>query len=188
MVKAKDLTRLSRGVYCIPKSTRFGTIKYNEQEIIRYYTGANGNKGLLIGYALYNKYGLTTQIAKGIEIYSNVLKTNRKTIGNIQIRRIALEPHEAERNAIEALEILQHYNEIEELQPVAFRNYLKHIAQKYNETATQNVLQYIQYKKRTIAFQAEVLDYFHVKHNLWQYLSGTSTYKSPTRGGIYETA
>jgi len=188
MVKDKTLTRLARGVYCLPKITRFGTIPKNQQEIIRYYTGETGTDGIVVGYALYNRYGLTTQITKSIKIYSNRLTSGRKTFGDIQVWRVSLVFREPERDAIEALEILQHYNEIEESQIIAFRNFLAHAAKQYHDTATQTVLQHIRYKKRTIAFFAEVLDYFHVNHSLRQYLSSLSTYQIPTMEEIYEPA
>jgi len=77
MIKQNTLVRISKGVYCRPKKTRFGVITTNESEIIRYFTG-NSNNGMVIGYRLYNRIGLTTQVPKTAEIYSNLVSEDKK--------------------------------------------------------------------------------------------------------------
>jgi len=62
MTKSGELLRLSRSVYCIPKNSRFGTIPPSEENILELNLGLKMNKGVVIGYRLYNKYRLTTQI------------------------------------------------------------------------------------------------------------------------------
>lgn len=69
MSASNELIRLSKGLYYIPKKTRFGLVFVNENNIIEYYI--NNSKGLVVGYKMYNKYMLTTQISKKVKILCN---------------------------------------------------------------------------------------------------------------------
>jgi hypothetical protein len=188
MTRDASIVRLAKGIYCIPKATRFGTIKSSEKQIIEYYTGVRGEHGLVVGYNLYGKYGLTTQVSKKTEVYSNRIEADQKTVGNVLIRRAGLQMTSDERSMVETLEILEHYGEIENFDNAAFSLYLEGIARRYNETAALNVQRVLRYKKRTIAFLAMILDSFNVRHGLRKLLSGTSSYKLPKMEEIYEAA
>lgn len=188
LTKDETLVRLAKGVYSVPKATRFGKVKANEKQVIEHYTGLNGEYGLVIGYGLYSKYHLTTQMAKKTELYSNRLEAQQKRIGNVVVHRIEINMTPEVRRMIEALEILDHYGNIENMNYAAFYRYLKTIAQNYNEFAVRKVQHALRYKKRTIAFLAMILDSFKIEHDLQKMLSGTSRYKFPTMEEIYEAA
>lgn len=63
MVKAGKLVRLEKGKYYKPKKSRFGALRPSETEIVKTLT-QRGSKtiGYLTGNALYNQWGLTTQV------------------------------------------------------------------------------------------------------------------------------
>ena len=84
-----------------------------EQNIIDHYT-ENG-QGMVIGYRLYHQHGLTTQISKNVEILSNALSENRKTVNNVRISRLDLNFDAPICQAIATLEILQNYRNIEDI-------------------------------------------------------------------------
>jgi hypothetical protein len=77
-----------------------------------------------IGYYLYNKYNLTTQISKHIEILSNRLQQDQATIGNVNIKKLDAAYTPERVKIAEALEILQHYQYIEDLDETSLRTYL----------------------------------------------------------------
>ena len=185
MVKQNILVRISKGVYCKPKKTRFGVITTSENEIIRYFTG-NSKNGMVIGYRLYNREGLTTQVAKTAELYSNLITEEKKTVKNVTILKLNMKLEEPKVKIIETLEILQNYQHIEDLNDLAVASYLQNAATEYVNEAAKEVLSSIKYKKRTIAFLEMVLNYFGVKNTLSKYLSGTSRYVIPRVEGIYE--
>ena len=89
---------------------------------------------------------------------------------------------------IEALEILQNYNKIEDINYLAFASYMKTFVLNYSDMLTVNVLKNRVYKKSTIAFLRNFLDYFNIKHSLNQFLSSLSTYKVPEVRDLYESA
>lgn len=64
-----EIVRMSKGKYYKPRKTRFGLLRPDEDEIIRSLTEKNGKPtGYLTGLALYNRLGLTTQIANELLI------------------------------------------------------------------------------------------------------------------------
>jgi len=87
---------------------------------------------------------------------------------------------------IEALEILQNYTQIEDMNNLVFASYLKKVASEYvNETANE-VLKRMKYKKCTIAFLEMILNHYNVKNTLSKHLTGTSRYAIPRVEGINE--
>ncbi len=188
MTKKNKLSRISKGVYNIPKATRFGEIAPGEKEIINHYTGQKNKSGIIIGYYLYNKKNITTQISNTTELYSNLISEERKVFSNILIRHLNISIDEYTKNTIEAFEILQNYYNIEDLNLPAFKLYTEEIAKNYNDQVTKKVLSKMKYKKRTIAFLQAILNYFDVKNSLSIYLANTSVYKIPKMEEIYESA
>ena len=89
---------------------------------------------------------------------------------------------------IHALEVLQNYYTIQDLNHSAFITFAKEIAEEYNEETFKEVVSTINYKKSTIAFLQEILNYYGKENNLNMYLSSLSEYKYPSMEEIYETA
>ena len=179
IMKEHKLARISKGVYCRPKATRFGIVAGNENETIRHYTGEGNEFGVVVGYKLYNKYGLTTQISRTTEIYSSLISEKKKVIENILIRQISLPLNQSKVAVIEALEIMQNYKKLEDISAAGFKAYLTMFASRYDNMAALEVLSRMNYQKRTIAFMRMVLEYFNVKNTLSIYLAATSNYKTP---------
>ena len=67
-----------------------------------------------------------------------------------------------------------------------FLEYTKQIAETFNEKAFEQVAGNKHYKKSTIAFLREILNFYNVKNNLNIYLSSLSEYKYPRMEEIYE--
>ena len=86
LVKLGKLKRAERGVYYIPKESIFGELPLSKDELLKKYL-YDGDKVIayLSGNNLFNKYGLTTQIANEIEITTNKRKNPKKS-GNLTIK------------------------------------------------------------------------------------------------------
>ena len=69
LAQSGQLIRLEKGKYYKPRTTRFGPIRPSESEIIKALT-QKGDKttGYLTGNALYNRWGLTTQVPNTLTI------------------------------------------------------------------------------------------------------------------------
>jgi len=188
MVKKGELQKVAKGVYCKPKITRFGIISSGEEDILNYYVGKENTKGIVVGYRLYNKYGITTQISKTIEIYSSMVDEERKNIRNINIKRIKLSINAEITKAIEQLEILQNYNEIEDANKDKFISFINNVVDGYSNKIFMNILSNMKYKKRTIAFLENILNHNNVSNTLSQFLNRTSKYRMPVMEVLYESS
>lgn len=188
MNSKNEISRLSKGVYYVPKASRYGLLAPNQHEILNYFTGANNKSGLRIGYSLYNKYGLTTQIGNSVELYSNNIQEERKFIHFVRIYKLGLKLNPARVNLIEILEILENFVTIEDLNRANFVRYINSAIKNYEDKEAIEVLHKMKYKKSTIAFLVSILKFNGVKNTLENFLSATSSYKTPKIQDIYEPA
>lgn len=183
---AGRLVHLSKGIYYRPKTSRFGTVPISETEISNFYL-QNGS-GIIVGYRMYNKKGLTTQISKKVEILSSSLKEQCKNIQNVSVRRISVQLNARTIPVIETLETLQAYSAIEDLNTRALYHYMAKFASEYSDETFKQVVARVKYKKSTIAFLAAFLNHFHIENSLSELLSPVSSYKIPNMEVFYEFA
>ncbi|WP_018704757.1 DUF6088 family protein [Anaeromusa acidaminophila] len=177
--KDGKIARISKGIYCKPKMTRFGMILVGEKEIVQYFLGENNKYGFETGYKLYNKYKLTTQISKKIEIYSMKSNVAQGTVKNVNVKRLDsfYKPHML--STIEFMEILENYHEIEDLNQKSFAAYCGYAVKEFDEKIFEQAYKKLSYKKRTIAFLKQLLDFYGIRNGLKKYLNGTSRYRTP---------
>ena len=77
------IVRFSRGVYCIPKKTLFGTSTLSSNVIANSKYVSDGDKqiyGLYSGLYLLNQFAVTTQVPNIIEIVTNNEATRKRTV------------------------------------------------------------------------------------------------------------
>ena len=185
MCKSGELVKIAKGTYHLPKVSKYGIVPPSEKEIISTFT-KNGT-GTIVGYSLYNSLDLTTQVAKSIEVMSSTLENLTKTIKNVVVYKVQIDYTENVKNMIHSLEVLQNYYNIQDINNLSFRKFTKKLADWYDEEIFKKVISAISYKKSTIAFLREILNFYDVKNNLNIYLSSLSEYKYPRMEEIYET-
>ena len=178
MTKNGDIARLTKGIYCVPKKGRFGMSVSNENNILEYCLGKNMSRGVVVGYRMYNKYRLTTQISKSVEVYSNVVSQEIRKIDNVVIHRSNLRFDKPTVKTIELLELLQNYKRIEDLNAKRFIDFIRENILYYDEKTLKRVIDKIGYKKSTLASLKNVLDYYDITNSVDEYLSGTSKYEA----------
>lgn len=186
MCRAFELNKIAKGIYHIPKNGKYGMIPPSEKEII--YAFTKEETGTVIGYSLYNRLNLTTQIPKNVTILSSALDSYTKSIRNISVQQVMIDYSDDVCNMIHGLDVLQNFSNIQDLDYKAFIRYTEKLAGQYNEKAFRAVIGCIKYKKSTIAFMNEILKYYGVENNLRVYLSEMSEYKHPKMEELYETA
>lgn len=186
MCKSGKLVKIAKGTYHLPKVSKYGIVPPSENEIVSSFI--NNGRGTIIGYSLYNSFNLTTQISKNIEIMSSTLDNFTKKIRNIIIHKVQIDFTSDVTNLINGMEVLQNYYNIQDLNYNAFLIFTKKLSEQYNEEVFNKVISTINYKKSTIAFLREILNYYGKPNNLDLYLSGLSEYKHPKMEDIYEIA
>lgn len=184
MYKDGELAKAARGIYYKPKSSKYGIIPPSQEQIIESFT--KNNTGTVIGYALYNKLNLTTQVAKTVQVLSSTLDSFTKTIRNVSIKQVELEFTQDVEDMIQGLDVLQNFYEIEDINYVEFLEYTRKLAMRYHADTFKKVISKVSYKKSTIAFLREILCFYNVQNALDQYLSELSNYKYPKMEELYD--
>ena len=111
------LETISKGVYLIK------TGEPVEDPILAHY--ASEGRGIVVGYAMYNRYGITDHTEKPIRVYTNAMETETKNIGKEYVlMRLPIFFTDSVKNLIAALEILENGPEIigQELSMLMQRN------------------------------------------------------------------
>lgn len=186
MCKNGELVKIAKGTYHLPKVSKYGIVPPSDKDIINAFI-SNGT-GTVIGYSLYNALELTTQVSKNVEIMSSAVDNFNKTIRNIVVHQVQIDYTDAVKNMIHSLEVLQNYYNIQDINNFAFINLTQKMADWYDDDTFRKVISTINYKKSTIAFFQEILNYYNVNNNLNSYLSSLSEYKYPKMEEIYEIA
>lgn len=186
MSKQGTLVHLTKGIYYRPKKSRFGSVPISENDIISHYT--SDGRGVVIGYRLYNRKGLTTQVSKRVEVLSSALSEQKKNVSNVCVINCSVDLTADTIPVIEALEILQNYRSIEDVNKGALAAYMAGFAKIYSDHAAVYVLKNRKYKKSTIAFLESFLNHLGIENTLNQFLSVLSSYAIPEMEEFYETA
>lgn len=188
MAKSGAIERLTKGIYYKPKKGRFGNIAASDKHILECYLGENMKNGVVVGYHMYNKYGLTTQVAKVIEIYSNSIYQEKRQIKNVEIKKANLRFDTQTTKMIELLDFIENFNRIEELNREKAIVFIENVVTYYNEKTLERLIRIIGYKKSTLASLKNILDYFNISNRVEEYLNGTSKYKAIRMEELYESA
>lgn len=186
MCKAGKLVKAAKGTYYLPKISRFGAVPLSEKEIISAFT--KEGSGTVVGYSLYNRLGITTQIAKATEVLSSALDSQTKTIRNIVVHYLPLQFTETVEQMVQALNVLQNLEQLQDINYHALISYTKSIADNYEQSAFEEVIAKQKYQKATIAFLQNILNYYGKENRLNKYLSTLSTYKYPRMEELYAAA
>jgi len=184
--EAGSICRVAKGIYSKPRRGRFGLRLPGEKELIDHFIGKNQSEGILTGYRLYNKYGLTTQISKRISVYSTNILQERKTINQIVVKKINLDLDPATIRLIELLEIIENFHKIEDINVKSFRRYLKTAILNYSDKGLKDVQAELKFKKSTLASLKNILEYSRIKNSLDIYLNKTSKYGTISNEVLYE--
>lgn len=171
------LVHLTKGVYCRPRKSKFGTVPISEKEIAAPFI--ENNKGLVVGYRLFNKYGISTQVSKKCDVLTNAISEDKKNIGSVSLKRLNFKLTPMRVSIVQALEILQSYSGIEDANGEALIKYMNDFARNYSDEEVNFVLKNRKYKKSTIAFMESILNGLSISNTLNAHLSPMSNYKIP---------
>ena len=114
LVQSGKLARLEKGKYYKPKTSRFGATRPPESEIIKALT-KKGDKitGYLTGNALYNRWGLTTQIPNTLTIARRT-RLPTKELSGYKIKFI-VRPYPFKETDIPMMQLLDAFTDIQNI-------------------------------------------------------------------------
>lgn len=174
--KDNILKRMAKGMYTLASDD---DLTNSGERMLNYFFGDNNDSGMYIGEQLYAKYGIIEAAGSEIRLYSNVINGQSCRVGNIYVKKAGIELSYDNARVIEALEILEAYNDIKGIDKHRFARFAKQYAKGYNDEAAVYVIKNMRYKKRTIAFMKKILDMYKIPNSLQQFLSYASDYKVP---------
>ena len=150
LAKSGIIKRVAKGMYMKSASSK-------GDDVLNHFFGENNDNGVYIGTRLYNKYGISDVRSDEIWLYSNSIKNETCNIDNIHVKKADIELDYENARVIEALEILQNYYKIENIDKYKFARFARQFAIGYNDERTVYVLEHMKYKKSTIAFMKKIL-------------------------------
>lgn len=148
LCQSDELCKIAKGIYYRPKENKYGVVPPSLEEIMSAFT--EPDKGVVVGYSLYNSLKLTTQFSKTVEVYSSQIEQRTKKIGNIHIRFCDLKFTSEVKSTFQILDILQNFNEIQDLNYRQFLTFCELFSAGYDEDIFELIYQHIRYSKRTI--------------------------------------
>jgi hypothetical protein len=178
LVEQQELAKLTNGLFYIPKKTKYGLLPMSDELIVSSLIGKN-TEGMEIGYGLYNKLGLSTQIPKSRVFLSNKMDNFQRTIHQLRFYRHDLLFTPQAKSMIEFLEVLQNFKNIQDINLSIFQKFVLSSVQHYDDQTLKIILSVRKYKKSTLAFLHELLQAFQVKNDVNQLLSPLSKYQIP---------
>ena len=88
---------------------------------------------------------------------SSALEGLTKSIRNVVVHQVPLEFSKEITSMIHGLEVLQNFNEIQDINYSAFLAYTEQLAKSFNAGAFEKIVSAKKYKKSTISFFREIL-------------------------------
>ena len=138
MTEAGLIKRASTGRYYKPNKSVFGELKPGEDQLLKSYLFKRGKRiAYVTGEALYNKMGLTTQVAKNIKVASRDKRVITK-VGNISVKPVKSYVDVTDDNyfILEILDAMKDFKEIPDLNRMAA---IKRLRQKIKELKEDEV-------------------------------------------------
>ncbi len=155
------IKKVSKGVFYKPEQTVFGELKPDYSELLRPYLFENGKRvAYETGASLYNRLGLTTQMAFRIKIASRGkrININRETLKADAVKSYA----EVTDNNYEILGLLDAFKDIKRIPDCSVAQAVRRLSaiiKEFDNKQTESLLKYaLLYPPRVRALAGAVLE------------------------------
>jgi Family of unknown function (DUF6088) len=138
------IKKLSKGVFYKPEQTSFGELKPEYSEQLRPYLFENGKRiAYETGYSLYNRMGLTTQMAFRIKIASRIkrISINRGSLKADAVKSYA----EVSEANYELLGFLDAIKDIKQIPDCSVSQAVKILSGKINKLSEKQISDLVKY-------------------------------------------
>jgi len=155
------LIPLDKGTYKIVSAAN------DEEDAIANYYAAKGH-GMVLGYKLFNKMGISTKETSNYEILSNRISTTTKHIREVKITRYdCFYFDDVTKSIITVLEILKYgFMEIEDYCPESQLVVIcDSLCKKYEDETFKEVISKTHYTLKVLREYARLLNIYKVKNN-----------------------
>ena len=133
-VDRQQLKRLEKGRFYTPKQGILGEVPVGDSELVRNVLYFKGKRcGYITGPALYNRWGLTTQIPKTISVAAN-RPAQTKDFGTIRVKIVPRRAPISD-TTVPLLEILDVFRDAKKIPDTRVENVLDELTERLNELA-----------------------------------------------------
>ena len=151
------LKPVSKGVYFI------GENSVNEALIFDEYV--DDEKGMFVGYQLFNDVGISDYVDCKIEIYTNNIKAKQKSVGQYLLKRVDLEFNDDVIDLIALLEIIDIGYSMKGCDFMAYKKTVDILLKSYSDSSFEKIVKAIHYKYSTIKQLSELLEANSIDNN-----------------------
>lgn len=184
------IKKVSKGVFYKPEQTVFGELKPDYSELLRPYLFVNGKRvAYETGTSLYNRMGLTTQMAFRIKIASRGKRIN---INRENLKTDAVKSYtEVTDSNYETLGLLDAFKDIKKIPDCSVAQAIKRlstIVKELNAKQTESFIKYaLMYPPRVRALAGAVLESIGTKPNSIEKLKESLNPLTTIKLGIKES-
>lgn len=150
--------KISKGVYLVN-----GRDVDKDIAIMEYYV--EHFSGMLIDTAMYNYYDISVDNAEVVEIYTNRITSNHKTIGKYLLTKFNIRFYDEVKGLITSLELIEKVNSIKEIDYIRYNEEREYGLSCYSDTIFKEIVLNHRYRYATIATLDILLDKHDIKNN-----------------------
>ncbi|QLY39403.1 hypothetical protein HF295_00425 [Hujiaoplasma nucleasis] len=159
LVEEDIVSSISKGVYIINSDEELNIDNAIKEYYIDYFSG------MMIGKALYNYYDIGDQDEDSIEVYTNKIISNNKTIGKYHL--IKFDTHFCDEvvRLVTALELIEKVSTIKDINYIRYNEEIESGVKSYTNEIFKELITNHRYKYSTIATLDEMLQRFSIENN-----------------------
>jgi len=150
---------IAKGVYFVNLVDDMDIDKAIKAYYIDYFSG------MFIGKATYNYYDIGDQEDEVIEIYTNKIESNNKSIEKYHLIKFDTKFYDEVVSLITALELIEKVSSINDINYIRYNEEKEHGVNSYSDEVFKQIITHHHYKYSTIATLDQLLSKFSIKNN-----------------------
>jgi hypothetical protein len=153
------VSSISKGVYIVNSNEELDIDKAIKDYYVDYFNG------MMIGKALYNYFDIGDQDGDIIEIYTNKIISNNKSIGKYHLIKFDTYFYDEVVRLVTALELIEKVSSIKDINYIRYHEEKEFGVKSYTDEIFREIITHHQYKYSTIATLDEMLHRFSIENN-----------------------
>jgi len=150
---------IAKGVYLVKSVDDIDIDKAIKEYYIDYFNG------MFIGKAMYHYYGIGDQDDEVIEIYTNKIISNNKSIRKYHLIKFDTYFYDEVVRLVTALELIEKVSSINEINYIRYNEEKESGVKSYTDDIFKEIITHHQYKYSTIATLDEMLHRFSIENS-----------------------
>ncbi|SUT90306.1 Uncharacterised protein [Acholeplasma oculi] len=156
----KIVSSITKGVYIVNSDQHIDI----DNAIKEYY--ADHFSGMMIGRAMYNYYDIGDQDDDTIQIYTNKIVSNNKSINKYHLIKFNTFFYDEVVSLITALELIEKVGSIKDIDYIRYHEEKESGIKSYSDEIIKEIITHHPYKYSTITTLDELLNRYSIKNNL----------------------